>query len=85
MYADIALDIVNHLNNDTVTFSGHDSRPRELPIDGHHALRMTQPCDVGHLDLGKAMYSRIKVIRMYICYILACMSGSSKLDYFGKE
>lgn len=70
MYADIALDMVNDFNNDTVTFSGHDSRPRELPIDSHHALCVAQPCGSDE---------EINVLKDKSNYniVLACVSGSS--------
>lgn len=53
MNANIVLDMINHLNKNTVTLPGHDSRAWKLSINGYDALGMTQSRHILHCDLKK--------------------------------
>ena len=56
MQGDIVLDMVNHLNDNSIAFSRHYLWPREVTIDGHNGLGVAQSCCICHLDLHVTWY-----------------------------
>ena len=46
MEGDIVLDMVNHFNQEPVTFPCNDTRPWELPVNGHNALCLAESCHI---------------------------------------
>lgn len=46
MEGDIVLDMINHFNQKPVAFPCYDTRPRELPVNGHNALSLAESCNV---------------------------------------
>lgn len=53
MNRDVVLDMINHFNKDTVTFSSYNARSRKLPIYCHNALCMAKSGHILQLDLEK--------------------------------
>lgn len=53
MQANIVLNIVNHRNNNSITFSSYNFRPRKLAVDCHYALLVAQSREFVHLYLQK--------------------------------
>lgn len=51
MYGNVVCDMINHLNNDSITFPCHQRRPRKLSVDTDNAPRMAQPRHVEVVDL----------------------------------
>lgn len=55
MDADVVWNMIDNLNNQSVSFSNNNSRPGKLPIDCHHALCVAQSRDICQPYLEKAM------------------------------
>lgn len=59
MNGNIVLNVVNHFNDDSVTFSCYDSRTRKLSIDSYNALCLTKSCNILQFDLQKGKWKKI--------------------------
>lgn len=49
----IVVDVIDDFDQEAVAFPGDDSRPRELPVNGHDGLCLAEPCDILQLYLQR--------------------------------